>query len=179
MDLNSLWFVLIGVLFAGYFVLEGYDFGVGILLPILGKTDTERRVMINAIGPHWGGNQVWLITAGGAMFAAFPGWYAALFSGFYLPLLLILVALILRGIAIEFRSKDDHPRWKKACDWAITGGSLVPALLWGVAFANFVRGVPVDASGTTPVGSGTCLIPSPFWGDSYRYLGSSPTERFT
>jgi cytochrome d ubiquinol oxidase subunit II len=147
MDLNNLWFVLIGILFAGYFVLEGYDFGVGILLPVLGRNDTDRRVMINAIGPHWGGSQVWLITAGGAMFAAFPGWYAALFSGFYLPLLLILVALILRGVAIEFRSKDDHPRWKAACDWAIFGGSLVPALLWGVAFANFVRGVPVDASG--------------------------------
>lgn len=146
MDLNTLWFILIAVLYTGYFVLEGFDLGVGILLPFLGKTDLKRRLMINAIGPHWDGNEVWLITAGGATFAAFPGWYATLFSGFYLPLFLILLALIFRGVAFEFRSKDDDPRWRKAWDWAIFGGSLVPALLWGVAFTNFVRGVPIDAS---------------------------------
>ncbi len=106
MDLNTLWFILIGILFIGYFILEGFDFGVGIWLPFLGKSDTQRRMIINTIGPHWDGNEVWLITAGGAMFAAFPGWYATLFSGFYLPLLILLVALIVRGIALEFRSKD-------------------------------------------------------------------------
>ncbi len=145
MDLNTLWFILIAVLFIGYFILEGFDYGVGILLPFLGKDDDRRRVMLNAIGPHWDGNEVWLITAGGAMFAAFPLWYATLFSGFYLPLLLILVALIFRGVAIEFRHQVDSPGWRRACDWALFAGSLVPALLWGVALANFVRGVPIDA----------------------------------
>lgn len=146
MDLNTLWFILIGILFTGYFILEGFDFGVGIWLPFLGKSDTERRMVLNTIGPHWDGNEVWLITAGGAMFAAFPGWYATLFSGFYLPLLVILMALIVRGIGIEFRSKDDNLRWRSFWDWAICIGSLLPALLWGVAFANFIGGVPVDAS---------------------------------
>ncbi len=146
MDLNTLWFVLIAILYIGYFILDGFDLGVGILLPFLGKDDRRRRVLINTIGPHWDGNEVWLLTAGGATFAAFPGWYATLFSGFYLPLFFILVALILRGVAFEFRSKDDNPRWRAAWDWAIFGGSLVPALLWGVALTNFVRGVPIDAS---------------------------------
>ncbi len=146
MDLNTLWFILIAVLFIGYFVLEGFDLGVGILLPFLGKDDTQRRMIINTIGPHWDGNEVWLITAGGAMFAAFPGWYATLFSGFYLALFLMLIALIFRGIALEFRSRDDNPLWRSFWDWAICIGSLVPALLWGVAFANFLHGVPIDAN---------------------------------
>lgn len=146
MELNVLWFVLIAVLYVGYFILEGFDFGVGILLPFLGKTDTKRRVIINTIGPHWDGNEVWLITAGGATFAAFPQWYATLFSGFYLPLFLMLIALIVRGVAFEFRSKDDDPRWRALWDWSIFVGSLVPALLWGVAFTNFVMGVPIDAN---------------------------------
>ncbi len=124
MDLGSLWFILIAILFIGYFILEGFDFGVGILLPYLGKTDHQRRILINTIGPHWDGNEVWLITAGGATFAAFPDWYATLFSGFYLPLLLILVALILRGIAFEFRSKDENPLWRNSWDWAIFIGSV-------------------------------------------------------
>jgi cytochrome d ubiquinol oxidase subunit II len=145
MDLNTLWFILIAVLFSGYFVLEGFDFGVGMLLPFLGKNDTQRRVILNTIGPHWDGNEVWLITAGGAMFAAFPGWYATLFSGFYLALLIMLLALIVRGIGIEFRSKHESPRWRKFWDWAISAGSFIPSLLWGVAFANFLRGVPIDA----------------------------------
>jgi len=145
MTLNTLWFVLIGVLFTGFFFLEGYDYGVGILMPFLGRTDRERRVLINAIGPFWDGNEVWMITAGGAMFAAFPNWYATLFSGFYLALFLILLALILRGVAFEFRSKDKHPRWRSVWDWMIFVGSLVPALLWGVALANIVRGVPINA----------------------------------
>lgn len=144
MDLNTLWFILIAVLYIGFFVLEGFDFGVGMLLPFLGKDDTQRRVIINTIGPHWDANEVWLLTAGGATFAAFPQWYATLFSGFYLPLFLLLIALILRGVAFEFRSKDDNPTWRAVWDWAIFIGSLLPALLLGVAFANLVRGVPID-----------------------------------
>jgi len=145
MDLNTVWFMLIAVLFVGFFFLEGFDYGVGILLPFLGKDDRERRVIINTIGPHWDGNEVWLITAGGAMFAAFPNWYATLFSGFYLALFLMLLALIVRGVAFEFRSKDRHPDWRNLWDWMIFVGSLVPALLWGVTLANIVRGVPIDA----------------------------------
>ncbi|MFI6819998.1 cytochrome d ubiquinol oxidase subunit II [Micromonospora sp. NPDC050187] len=145
MDLTTVWFVLIAVLFTGYFILEGFDFGVGALLPVLARNDRERRVMINTIGPVWDGNEVWLITAGGAMFAAFPEWYATLFSGFYLPLLLILLALIVRGVAFEYRHKRPESTWKRRWDTAITLGSIVPALLWGVAFANILRGVPLDA----------------------------------
>ncbi|GIH04103.1 cytochrome c oxidase assembly protein [Rhizocola hellebori] len=145
MELHTVWFLLIAVLFIGYFVLEGFDFGVGILLPVLGRDDKQRRVMINTIGPVWDGNEVWVITAGGAMFAAFPEWYATLFSGFYLPLLLILVALILRGVAFEYRGKRHDAHWKHRWDLCIFFGSLVPAVLWGVAFANIVRGVKLDA----------------------------------
>ncbi len=146
MDLNTLWFVLISVLFIGFFFLEGFDYGVGILLPFLGKDDTDRRIIINTIGPFWDGNEVWLITAGGAMFAAFPNWYATMFSGFYLALFLMLVALIVRGVAFEFRSKDENPTWRTFWDWMIFVGSFVPALLWGVAFGNLIRGVPIDAN---------------------------------
>jgi len=146
MSLNTLWFILISVLFTGFFFLEGFDYGVGILLPFLGKDDTERRVIINTIGPFWDGNEVWLLTAGGAMFAAFPNWYATLFSGFYLALFLMLVALIGRGVAFEFRSKHKNPRWRALWDWLIFFGSAVPALLWGVALANIVRGVPIDGN---------------------------------
>ncbi|HWQ83662.1 MAG TPA: cytochrome d ubiquinol oxidase subunit II [Anaerolineales bacterium] len=150
MDLNIIWFVLIAVLYVGFFVLEGFDFGVGILVPVLSKdkdpemVDLKRRTMINTIGPHWDGNEVWLLTAGGATFAAFPHWYATMFSGFYLAFFLLLVALILRGVAFEFRSKDENPRWRKFWDWSIFTGSLVPALLLGVAFGNLVKGVPID-----------------------------------
>jgi cytochrome d ubiquinol oxidase subunit II len=145
MDLNLLWFILIAILYTGFFFLEGFDFGVGILLPFLGKNDTERRAVINTIGPHWDGNEVWLITAGGATFAAFPHWYATLFSGFYPAFFLLLIALILRGVALEFRSKDENPRWRATWDWAAFVGSLLAALLLGVAFANLAKGVPVDA----------------------------------
>jgi cytochrome bd ubiquinol oxidase subunit II len=145
MELTTVWFALIALLWAGYFLLEGFDFGVGILLPVLGRTDRERRLLINTIGPVWDGNEVWLIVAGGATFAAFPEWYATLFSGFYLPLLLILVALIVRGVAFEYRGKTDDDRWRRRWDACIIGGSLVPALLWGVAFGNIVRGVRLDA----------------------------------
>jgi cytochrome d ubiquinol oxidase subunit II len=146
MDLNTLWFLLIGVLFTGFFVLEGFDYGVGILLPFLGKTDTERRRIINTIGPVWDGNEVWILTGGGAIFAAFPHWYATLFSGFYLALFLMLVALIVRAVAFEFRSKDKHPAWRALWDGAIFFGSAIPALLWGVALANLLKGTPIDAS---------------------------------
>jgi len=146
MNLATFWFVLIAILWSGYFVLEGFDFGVGILLPFLGRDDTDRRVMVNTIGPVWDGNEVWLLTAGGATFAAFPAWYATLFSGFYLPLLIILVALIVRGVCFEFRSKVESPRWRANWDRALFLGSALPALLWGVAFANIVRGVPLNAA---------------------------------
>lgn len=145
MELTTVWFILIAVLWIGYFTLEGFDFGVGMLLPVLARDDTERRVMINTIGPVWDGNEVWLLVAGGATFAAFPEWYATLFSGFYLPLLLILLALIVRGLAFEYRAKRPDARWKQRWDLAIIIGSFVPSLLWGVAFANILRGVPIDA----------------------------------
>jgi cytochrome d ubiquinol oxidase subunit II len=145
MELTTVWFILIAVLWIGYFCLEGFDFGVGMLLPVLAEDDTERRVMINTIGPVWDGNEVWLLVAGGATFAAFPEWYATLFSGFYLPLLLILLALIVRGLAFEYRAKRDDVRWRRNWDLAIIIGSFVPALLWGVAFGNILRGVPIDA----------------------------------
>src|SRR5665648_1016476 len=134
MELSTVWFLLIAVLWTGYLVLEGFDFGVGMLLPVLGRTDTQRRVLINSIGPVWDGNEVWLLTAGGATFAAFPERYATMFSGFYLPLLLILLALIVRVVAFEWRGKIDADR-------ALIVGSWVPAVLWGVAFGNLVRGV--------------------------------------
>jgi cytochrome d ubiquinol oxidase subunit II len=145
MDLNTLWFILIGVLFTGFFVLEGFDFGVGILLPFLGQGDTERRRIINTIGPVWDGNEVWILTAGGAIFAAFPHWYATLFSGFYLALFLMLAAMIVRGVAFEFRSKDRNRAWRRTWDWMIFVGSAIPALLWGVAMGNMLKGVPIDA----------------------------------
>src|SRR3954468_16810067 len=145
MELTTVWFCLIAVLWIGYFALEGFDFGVGMLLPVLARDDRERRVLINTIGPVWDGNEVWVITAGGATFAAFPEWYATLFSGFYLPLLLILVGLIVRNLAFEYRHQRPEQSWRDRWDLAIIVGSLVPSVLWGVAFANIVRGVPIDA----------------------------------
>jgi cytochrome d ubiquinol oxidase subunit II len=144
MDLNTVWFVLVTVLFVGFFFLEGFDYGVGILLPFLGKNGKERRAIINTIGPVWDGNEVWMLTAGGAMFASFPHVYATLFSGFYLALVLMLAALILRGVAFEFRSKREEACWQNRWDWAIFIGSLLPALLWGVAVGNLMRGVAID-----------------------------------
>ncbi len=145
MELTTIWFALIAVLWVGYFVLEGFDFGVGILLNVLGRDEPERRAMIRTIGPVWDGNEVWLIVAGGATFAAFPEWYATLFSGFYLALFLILVGLIVRGIGIEYRNKRGDLAWRRRMDIVIGVGSFIPALLWGVAFANIVQGVPIDA----------------------------------
>ncbi len=148
MDLAYLWFGIVGFLFIGYFVLDGFDFGVGMALPFLGKDDTDKRVMINTIGPVWDLNETWLIVAGASLFAAFPYWYATLFDGFYLALLLILLALIARGVSFEYRRLGRSDRWKSWFDWMIVVGSAVPALLWGVAFANIIQGVAIDESGT-------------------------------
>lgn len=145
MDLNILWFILLTVLFSGFFFLEGFDYGVGMLLPFIAKTDQERRAVINTIGPVWDGNEVWMITAGGAMFAAFPHMYATLFSGFYVALVFMLIGLIIRGVAFEFRSKREDPAWRARWDWAIYYGSLLPALLWGVTIANLMRGVAIES----------------------------------
>ncbi|MFR9790291.1 cytochrome d ubiquinol oxidase subunit II [Streptomyces sp. MB22_4] len=144
MELHDVWFVLIAVLWTGYFFLEGFDFGVGILTKLLARDRSERRVLINTVGPVWDGNEVWLLTAGGATFAAFPEWYATLFSGFYLPLLVILVCLIVRGVAFEYRAKRPEENWQRNWERAIFWTSLIPAFLWGVAFGNIVRGVKID-----------------------------------
>ena len=144
MELHDVWFVLIAVLWTGYFFLEGFDFGVGILTKLLARDRAERRVLINTIGPVWDGNEVWLLTAGGATFAAVPDWYATLFSGFYLPLLAILVCLIVRGVAFEYRAKRPEENWQRNWETAIFWTSLLPAFLWGVAFGNIVRGVKID-----------------------------------
>lgn len=146
MDLTILWFWIIAAMFIGYFVLDGFDFGVGMSLPFLGKDDTDRRVLINTIGPVWDLNETWVIVAGASLFAAFPEWYATMFSGFYLPLLLILVALILRGVSFEYRHQRPEAAWKKRFDTMIIFGSAVPAFLWGVAFSNIVRGVELNAN---------------------------------
>ena len=145
MDLNILWFILLTFLFSGFFFLEGFDYGVGVLLPFIARSDGERRAVINTIGPVWDGNEVWMITAGGAMFAAFPHMYATLFGGFYLALVLMLIGLIIRGVAFEFRGKREDPKWRETWDWAIYFGSLIPALIWGVAVANLMRGVAIES----------------------------------
>ena len=150
MELTTFWFILIAVLWVGYLVLEGFDFGVGALLPVLGKgrdaadTEKRRRVMLTTIGPHWDGNEVWLLTAGGATFAAFPEWYATMFSGFYLAFLALLVALIVRNMGFEYRGKRNNDAWRQRWDWAIIGGSIVAPLLVGVALTNVVRGLPIN-----------------------------------
>ena len=144
--LQTFWFVLIAVLWVGYFILEGFDFGVGVLLPFVSKNEADRRAVLTTLGPVWDGNEVWVLVAGGATFAAFPEWYATLFSGFYLPLFLILTSLIVRGVAFEYRSKYGKAQWRQRWDVAIVAASFLPALLWGVAFANIVRGVPIEKS---------------------------------
>ena len=146
MTFETTWFLLIAVLWIGYFILEGFDFGVGILLPFVSRNEADRRAVLTTLGPVWDGNEVWLLVAGGATFAAFPEWYATLFSGFYLPLFLILVSLIVRGVAFEYRSKYGKAQWRQRWDVAIVISSFLPALLWGVAFANIVRGVPLERS---------------------------------
>jgi len=142
-----IWFILWGVLWAVYFTLDGFDFGASMLQPMIAKNDAEKRLVINSIGPVWDGNEVWLITAGGATFAAFPGTYAMMFSWLYTPLFIILFALIVRGVSLEFRGKSDNPLWRLSWDWALVIGSFLPALLFGVAFGNIFQGLPVDITG--------------------------------
>lgn len=147
LDLQLVWFLLIGVLLVGYAILDGFDLGVGMLHLFIARDDRERRVLLNSIGPVWDGNEVWLLTAGGAIFAAFPRVYATVFSGFYLALMLLLVALILRAVSLEFRSKVEAPAWRAAWDSAFAFGSVLPALLFGVAIGNILRGVPISGDG--------------------------------
>lgn len=158
-SLNTVWFALIGLLWTGYFVLEGFDFGVGVLTRWIGRDDVDRRLAMNAIGPTWDGNEVWLIVAGGATFAAFPTWYASMFSGFYLALFLVLAALIVRGVTFEFRSKRSSEAWREGWDWALFVGSLLPAVLWGVAFVDLLHGLSLDRSGEMVGGFGGLLAP--------------------
>ncbi|MBU0678710.1 MAG: cytochrome d ubiquinol oxidase subunit II [Verrucomicrobia bacterium] len=146
MDLNTTWFILVGVLIGGYAILDGFDLGVGVI-HLFTRNEHERRVNLNAIGPVWDGNEVWLLTGGGALFAAFPIVYATVFSAFYMALMLLLVALIFRAVSLEFRGKVDAPAWKRFWDWAFGLGSLVPALLFGVAVGNIARGIPLDSEG--------------------------------
>lgn len=146
MSLAAFWYLLIMLLFIGFFVLEGFDFGVGMIARFLGKDDQEKKVYMNTIGPFWDANEVWLITAGGAMFAAFPHWYATLFSGFYIPLVFMLLALIVRGVSFEFRGQVEHSTWKHTWDWGLAIGSFLPPVLWGVVLANFMTGMPIDAN---------------------------------
>ena len=147
MDLAIFWFCLIAVLWAGYFILEGFDFGVGMLLAVLPKREEERKAMFDTVGPVWDGNEVWLVVAAGATFAAFPAWYATMFSGFYLVLLIILVLLIVRAISFEWRERGDNPRWRATWRWLNTVASVGAPFLWGVALANLLHGVPLDAKG--------------------------------
>lgn len=172
MKFQTVWFLLIAVLWIGYFVLEGFDFGVGMLLPTVSKNEADRRAVLTTLGPVWDGNEVWLLVAGGATFAAFPEWYATLFSGFYLPLFLILVALIVRGVAFEYRSKYGKAQWRQRWDIAIVISSALPALLWGVAFANIVRGVPLEkaSSGSIEYVGGFFNLLNP-----YALLGGAVT----
>jgi cytochrome bd ubiquinol oxidase subunit II len=159
MDLQTLWFFIIGFFFVGYFVLDGFDFGVGMSLPFLGKDDVDRRVLINTIGPVWDGNETWLIVAGATLFASFPEWYASMFSGFYLALLIILLALIIRGVSFEYRHQGRTARWTSWFDLMIVVGSALPSFLWGVAFANLAEGVPLDAGHIFRGDLGTLLNP--------------------
>jgi cytochrome d ubiquinol oxidase subunit II len=147
MDLQTLWFVLVAVLWGGYFLLEGFDFGVGMLLPFLPRGERERQAMVESIGPFWDGNEVWLVVAGGATFAAFPAWYATMFSGFYIALLLVLLCLIVRGLSFEWRSKSESRRWRAVWTWANALGSAGAGLIWGIALANLLYGVPINSQG--------------------------------
>ncbi|ORV87366.1 cytochrome d ubiquinol oxidase subunit II [Mycolicibacterium iranicum] len=173
MALQEIWFLLIAVLFLGFLVLEGFDFGVGMLMAPMGSRgpgdpDNRRRAVLNTIGPVWDANEVWLITAGAAMFAAFPNWYATLFSALYLPLLAILFGMILRIVGIEWRGKINDPQWRRWADIGIALGSWLPAILWGVAFAILLRGLPIDADGIAHPGIGDVLSP-------YTLLGGLAT----
>ncbi|MCC6496009.1 MAG: cytochrome d ubiquinol oxidase subunit II [Propionibacteriaceae bacterium] len=167
--LQVVWFVLIAVLWIGYLVLEGFDYGVGMLIPFLARNDKEKRVMVNTVGPVWDGNEVWLLTAGGATFAAFPAWYATLFSGLYLPLFLVLVGLIIRGVAFEYRSKHPEAKWRNAFDWMAAIGSFLVTLVFGVGFANFIIGLPVATAANNP--SLFVVTPSPYFFQLFNWFG--------
>lgn len=180
--LQVLWLILIAVLWIGYLVLEGFDFGVAMLIPFLGKTEKEKRVMVNTIGPVWDGNEVWLLTAGGATFAAFPAWYATLFSGAYLPLFLVLVGLIIRGVSFEYRSKHPETKWRNTFDWMAAIGSFIVPLVLGVAFANFIMGLPVMLAGEMATTNTTVLLspaaaslfvltPAPYFWQLFSWFG--------
>ena len=172
MDLAILWFFVVGVMFVMYFILDGFDFGVGMSLRLIGRSNAERRQMINSIGPVWDLNETWVIVGGAALFAAFPEWYATLFSGMYLPLLLILLALIVRAVSFEYRHQRDSAKWRNGWDWCIAIGSFVPAFLWGVAFANLARGLvmePNPAGGALYTGGFFALL------NPYALLGGVTT----
>ncbi len=169
LTLQVVWFILIAVLWIGYLVLEGFDYGVGMLIPFLAKSEKEKRVMVNTVGPVWDGNEVWLLTAGGATFAAFPAWYATLFSGLYLPLFLVLVGLIIRGVAFEYRSKHPEMKWRNAFDWMASIGSFLVTLVFGVGFANFIIGLPVAAAANNP--SLFVVTPSPYFWQLFSWFG--------
>ena len=156
MTLSIVWFVIVAFFWTGFFVLEGFDFGVGALHKIVGRTDLERRVAINTIGPVWDGNEVWLVVAGAAMFAAFPAWYATWFSALYLALWLLLAALIIRGVSFEFRGKFDRPGWRSTWSWTLTIGSVLAPLLFGVGLGDLLAGLPIDADGDF-----TGIVPGP------------------
>src|SRR5262245_102750 len=147
MDLPILWFVIVAFLWSGYFLLEGFDFGVGMLLPFLPRDESERSVMLETIGPVWDGNETWLVVAGGATFAAFPAWYATMFSGFYIALLLVLFFLIIRVVSFEWREKSDNPAWRTAWMWVNASASAGIALVWGIGLSNLLQGVPLDSKG--------------------------------
>lgn len=164
MSLSDLWFLLIAVLFVGFFFLEGFDFGVGMSTRLIARDEHERRILINAIGPFWDANEVWLITAAGAMFAAFPHWYSTMFSGYYIMFTLILLALIARAAAFEFRGKADHAAWRKMWDWAVFIGSIVPPFLFGMIFASLVQGMPIDQHMEMSAGFGDIVNGYTIWG---------------
>ncbi len=167
--LQVLWFILIAVLWIGYLVLEGFDYGVAMLIPFLGRNDKEKRVIINTIGPVWDGNEVWLLTAGGATFAAFPAWYATLFSGLYLPLFLVLVGLIIRGVSFEYRAKHPDARYRPVFDWMAAIGSFIVPLVFGVGFANFILGLPVTTDATSA--NLFVVTPSPYFWQLFNWFG--------
>ena len=158
--LNNIWFVIVAIFWVGFFVLEGFDFGVGMLHSFVGRDDVERRIAVNSIGPIWDGNEVWLVVAGAAIFAAFPSWYATMFSTFYLALLVVLVALIVRGVSFEYQRKIDNPRWRATWRWSLTIGSLLIPLLLGTALGDLLHGLPIDRPTTTPATSSGCWSPS-------------------
>jgi cytochrome bd ubiquinol oxidase subunit II len=185
MDLQLLWFILIAVLWSGYFLLEGFDFGVGMLLPFLPEDERERGQMFETIGPVWDGNEVWLVIAGGATFAAFPAWYGAMFSGFYLALLLVLFFLIIRVVSFEWREKSASPGWRTVWMWANTVGSFGAALIWGIGLSNLLYGLPLDSngdytgtfwdlfSGYTVIGGVAIVLLFAFHGSTYLTLRTS------